>query len=318
MPKLTKRFKQNSAIVPAEPVTVPEAVAAIKKFQATKFDQSVDLVMHLGIDPTQADQLIRGSVSLPHGIGKSKRVVAFCQGDDAKAAIAAGAVKAGADELVTEIENGWMDFDVAIATPDMMRVVSKLGKVLGPKGLMPSPKSGTVTPKVAEAVAEYSAGKVEYRNDKGGNIHAVVGKMSFSADKLAENAAFFIQTVEKARPSSVKVQFVKKISIKGHRDARRAGRGRRFGTDQRRRNHNREFRGKATQRQTPRGATRCPSPVKEMMIRDYQGRLEGVENATLISLRGVRSEQHKRHPQAPARKQIKSPSCAPRRAKLRG
>lgn len=215
MPKLTKRFKQNSAIVPAEPVTVPEAVAAIKKFQATKFDQSVDLVMHLGIDPTQADQLIRGSVSLPHGIGKSKRVVAFCQGDDAKAAIAAGAVKAGADELVTEIENGWMDFDVAIATPDMMRVVSKLGKVLGPKGLMPSPKSGTVTPKVAEAVAEYSAGKVEYRNDKGGNIHAVVGKMSFSADKLAENAAFFIQTVEKARPSSVKVQFVKKISIKG-------------------------------------------------------------------------------------------------------
>jgi large subunit ribosomal protein L1 len=171
--------------------------------------------MHLGIDPAQADQAIRGSVSLPKGIGVSKRVIAFCREDVVKAAKAAGAVEAGADDLVAKIEGGWMDFDVAVASPDMMRVVSKLGKVLGPKGLMPSPKSGTVTNDVPGAVKEYSAGKVEYRNDKGGNVHAVIGKMSFKAEDLAANLQHFIQTIEKARPNTAKGVYIKRCAISG-------------------------------------------------------------------------------------------------------
>jgi large subunit ribosomal protein L1 len=192
-----------------------QAVAALKKFKAPKFDQTVDVVMHLGIDPTHAEQGIRGSVALPKGIGKTKRVVAFCREDVARDAKANGAVEAGGEELVAKIEAGWMDFDVAIASPDMMRVVSKLGKVLGPKGLMPSPKSGTVTPNVAAAVKEYAAGKVEYRNDKVGNIHAVIGKMSFPEGDLVENLEHFIRNIEKARPSSTKGVFIKKVSISG-------------------------------------------------------------------------------------------------------
>ncbi|XVJ58189.1 MAG: 50S ribosomal protein L1 [Tepidisphaera sp.] len=215
MPRLSKRTKANAANIKTDPVGTAEAVAALRKFKPTKFDQTVNICLHLGVDPAHADQALRGSISLPKGIGKTKRVVAFCQSDVAPKALAAGAIKAGGEELVAEIEKGWMDFDVAIASPDMMRVVSKLGKVLGPKGLMPSPKAGTVTPQVADAVKEYSAGKVEYRTDKGGNVHAVVGKMSFADAALVENIDFFIKAIEKVRPSTVKGIYIKKVVVSG-------------------------------------------------------------------------------------------------------
>jgi large subunit ribosomal protein L1 len=215
MPILSKRNKANEALKPAEPLDPKPACEVLKKFKAPKFDQTVNVVMHLGVDPKQADQNIRGSVSLPKGIGVKKKVVAFCNEAFSKAAKEAGAVEAGADELVQKIEGGWMDFDVAVATPDMMRVVSKLGKVLGPKGLMPSPKAGTVSPDIVQAVKEYSAGKVEYRNDTGGNVHAVLGKMSFKAEDLAANLEHFINHIEKARPSTTKGAYIKKIVIAG-------------------------------------------------------------------------------------------------------
>lgn len=213
--KISKRSKANAALIPQNVMTAAEAVSAVKKFKAPKFDQTVNIVMHLGIDADQADQAIRGSVSLPNGIGVKKKVIAFCREDNIKPAKEAGALEAGGEDLVAKIEGGWMDFDVAIATPDMMRVVSKLGKVLGPKGLMPSPKSGTVTNDVATAVKEYSAGKVEFRNDKAGNVHAVVGKMSFATDALTQNVEHFIKHIEKMRPSSTKGAYIKKCVIAG-------------------------------------------------------------------------------------------------------
>ncbi len=213
--RISKRRKANMDLAPTTEVLPAEAVSALKKFKAPKFDQTVNVCMHLNLDTAQSEQNLRGAISLPQGIGKSKRVVAFCQSDVAQQALAAGAVKAGADELVAEIEKGWMDFDVAVASPDMMRIVSKLGKVLGPKGLMPSPKAGTVTANVPEAVKEYSAGKVEYRADKAGNIHAVIGKMSFPDESLVSNLEFFIHTIERARPSTVKGQYIKKITVSG-------------------------------------------------------------------------------------------------------
>lgn len=213
--KGTKRARANAEITPTDALGMADAVVAVKKFKPTKFDQSVECVVHLGIDPKQADQMVRGSVALPKGIGKTKRVIAFCQGDNIKKAMAAGAIKAGGEELVAEIEKGWMDFDVAVASPDMMRVISKLGRVLGPKGLMPSPKAGTVTPNVAEAVKEYSAGKVEYRTDTAGNVHAVIGKMSFPEASLQQNLEAFISTIEKVRPATAKGVYIKKVTISG-------------------------------------------------------------------------------------------------------
>jgi len=215
MQYVTKRTKNNDKIRVNDAVEPAAAIAALKKFKPTKFDQTVNVCFHLGIDTAQADQALRGSLSLPKGIGKTKRVIAFCASDIAPKAMANGAVKAGADELVAEIEKGWMDFDVAIASPDMMRVVSKLGKVLGPKGLMPSPKAGTVTTNVPEAVKEYSAGKVEYRADKGGNVHAVIGKMSFKDNDLVENLEHFIKAIEKVRPATAKGVYIKKITVSG-------------------------------------------------------------------------------------------------------
>jgi large subunit ribosomal protein L1 len=209
----SKRMRAAQSHVVVNPVTAAEAIAALRKFKATKFDQTVNVVFHLGIDPKAADQALRGSIALPHGIGKTARVIAFCGSDKVAAAKAAGAVEAGADDLVAKVEGGWMEFDVAIASPDMMRVVSKLGKVLGPKGLMPSPKAGTVTPNVADAVKEYAAGKQEYRNDDGGNIHGVIGKLSFKDDQLVENLNAFVQTILKAKPASSKGLYVKKCVV---------------------------------------------------------------------------------------------------------
>jgi|SRR4051812_19619830 len=213
--KLSKRQRANLELAPKTDVPAPEAVSALKKMKGPKFDQTINVVMHLGIDPAQADQAMRGSISLPNGIGKSKRVIAFCQSDKVADALANGAVKAGGEDLVQEIEKGWMDFDVAVASPDMMRVISKLGKVLGPKGLMPSPKAGTVTPQVSQAVKEYAAGKLEYRADKAGNIHAVIGKMSFPEKSLVENLEFFVKAIEKAKPGTSKGQYIKKIVVSG-------------------------------------------------------------------------------------------------------
>lgn len=213
--RITKRDKANEPLQVKEPVEPAAAIAALKKFKGPKFDQSVNVVMHLNLDTKQSDQNLRGAISLPQGIGKSKRVVAFCQSDVTANALAAGAIKAGGEELVAEIEKGWMDFDVAVASPDMMRVVSKLGKVLGPKGLMPSPKAGTVTADIPTAVKEYSAGKVEFRTDTGGNIHAIIGRMSFPDASLTENLTHFIHTIEKIRPNTVKGNYIKSITISG-------------------------------------------------------------------------------------------------------
>jgi large subunit ribosomal protein L1 len=171
--------------------------------------------MHLGVDPKHADQMIRGAISLPNGIGKARKVIAFCDDTEVEAAIAAGATEAGSEDLVAKILEGWMDFDVAIASPKVMGKVGKLGRVLGPKGVMPSPKNGTVTPNVADAVKEFAAGKVEFRNDSGGNIHAVVGKMSFEETKLAENIETFITHIRKMRPSAIKGTYIKKVAICG-------------------------------------------------------------------------------------------------------
>lgn len=211
-----KRYRADLEHVDVRKVyPLNEAVSVVKKFKKAKFDQTINMAIHLGIDVKAAEQNIRGSVSLPHGVGKSKKVIAFCQADKVADAKAAGAVEAGAEELVKKIEEGWFDFEVAIASPDMMRVVSKLGKVLGPKGLMPSPKGGTVTPDVAKAVKEYAAGKVEFRNDAGGNIHVPIGKLSFTEQQLNDNARHMIDTISKMRPATAKGAFIKNVSIAG-------------------------------------------------------------------------------------------------------
>jgi large subunit ribosomal protein L1 len=213
--KRSKRYKEAAKNAITEAVGIDKAIDVVKSFKPTKFDQSVELIFSLGIDPKQADQMIRGSLSLPHGIGKSKRVVAFCPDHMAALATEAGAIRAGGQELVQSIEKeNFTDFDVAISTPDMMRFVGRLGKVLGPKGLMPSPKAGTVTPDIANAVREYAAGKVEFRNDSGGNVHSVVGKVSFDNAKLTDNINAMIAQVRKMKPQTSKGAFFKKVVIK--------------------------------------------------------------------------------------------------------
>jgi len=214
MPKNGKRYRADlENHDPAQAFPLDKAVERLKSFKPTKFDQTVEVAMHLGIDARQADQALRGAIALPHGVGKSRRVVAFCSDDKVDACKEAGAIEAGGEELVKRISDGWMEFDVAVASPDMMKVVSKLGRVLGPKGLMPSPKAGTVAPDVAKAVTEYAAGKVEYRNDAGGNIHAPVGKLSFDAQKLIDNASAFIDHITKLKPAAAKGHYIKRISI---------------------------------------------------------------------------------------------------------
>jgi large subunit ribosomal protein L1 len=215
MPTISKRMKASAKKRPAEVLPLADAVAALKKFDGTKFDQTVDIVMRLGIDAAQADQIVRGSIVLPHGTGKQLRVVVFAKGAQAEAAKAAGADEVGEEDLAKKILDGWMDFDACIASPDMMKIVSPLGRVLGPRGLMPSPRAGTVTPDVAKTVAEYKAGKVEFRNDKAGNVHASVGKLSFDAQKLAENIQAFIDRINSLKPHGVKGIYVKSAHISG-------------------------------------------------------------------------------------------------------
>ncbi|MEN6662655.1 MAG: 50S ribosomal protein L1 [Phycisphaerae bacterium] len=209
----SKRFRKSLEAVPKTALPVASAVTALKALPPTKFDATVELVMHLGIDPTQADQAMRGAVSLPNGIGASRKVIAFCDGADAEKALAAGAIEAGAAELIQKVLGGWMDFDVAVATKGMMKDVSKLGRVLGPQGKMPSPKAGTVVDDIAKAVTEYAAGKVEFRNDDGGNLHVPVGKMSFDDKKLLENIEFFIDYVRRNKPSTTKGTYIKKACL---------------------------------------------------------------------------------------------------------
>src|SRR5215468_5020938 len=218
----SKRYRKDLEKQPPKPVLVDEAIKRIKTFAKTKFDQTIDIVFHLGIDPNQADQLVRGSVSLPKGIGASNKVIAFVPESEVANAKGAGAVEAGADELVDKVSKGWTDFDVAIAHPSMMGKVGKLGKVLGPQGKMPSPKSGTVTPDIATAVKEYSAGKVEFRNDKpssptptGANVHAIIGKMSFSDNDLKENINAFVDHIRRLRPATAKGLYMRKVAISG-------------------------------------------------------------------------------------------------------
>jgi large subunit ribosomal protein L1 len=197
------------------PMPLADAVTLLKTFNTTKFDQTVEIIMRLGIDPKQADQLVRGSIALPHGIGKTVRVVVFAKGDKIDEAKAAGADEVGGVELAEKIKAGWTDFEVCIAAPDMMGVVGPLGKVLGPRGLMPSPRAGTVTPDVAKMIREYKAGKREFRCDAGGNVHAVVGKMSFDAAKLVDNINAFINHILHIKPAAVKGHYVKGAVIKG-------------------------------------------------------------------------------------------------------
>jgi large subunit ribosomal protein L1 len=210
---ISKRMKAAAKKRPAEVMPLADAVAALKKYDGTKFDQTVDIVLRLGVDAAQADQIVRGSIVLPHGIGKQLRVVVFAKGAQADAARNAGADEVGEEDLAQKIMGGWMDFDACIASPDMMKVVSPLGRVLGPRGLMPSPRAGTVTPDVAKTVAEYKAGKVEFRNDKAGNVHAPVGKVSFDAQKLAENAQAFLDRIMSLKPSAVKGVYVKSAHL---------------------------------------------------------------------------------------------------------
>jgi len=208
-----KRYKEAAKHIPTNPVTIEAAFPVLKQMKKAKFDETVNLVVHLGIDAKQADQAVRGALSLPKGIGKTNRVIAFVQGNNIDVAKAAGATEAGADDLVTKVNGGWTEFDVAVATPDMMPKIARLGRVLGPQGKMPSPKAGTVTTDVATAVKEYTAGKIEFRNDAGGNVHAVIGKLSFDDHDLAANAHALINTLKKMKPATAKGSYIKKVTI---------------------------------------------------------------------------------------------------------
>ena len=216
--KMAKQSKRSAAI--REKVdsnlrySLSEAVEGVKECSSAKFDETVELAFFLGVDPRHADQMVRGSVSLPHGTGKEVRVIAICkQESQQEEARTAGAVEVGAEELAKKIQDGWVDFDAVVAAPDMMGQVGKLGRILGPRGLMPSPKAGTVTPKVGEAVDQIKKGKIDYRVDKNANIHVPVGKVSFSKDQLMENAGSILESIVKARPSACKGTYLKSCAM---------------------------------------------------------------------------------------------------------
>ncbi len=213
MGKHGKKFRGAEGKVEKRPHSVAEAVKLAKENAFAKFDETVEIAMRLGVDPKHADQMVRGTVVLPHGLGKSVRVAVFAGGDKMKEAEEAGAEIVGGEDLAKRIEGGWLDFDAVVATPDMMRVVGRLGRVLGPRGLMPNPKTGTVTTDVTKAVQELKAGKVEFRVDKTGIIHAPLGKVSFGAEQLKENAEALIHAVLRAKPAAAKGKYVKSATI---------------------------------------------------------------------------------------------------------
>jgi large subunit ribosomal protein L1 len=213
MPKAGKKYTKAAAAIERREYTLEDAVALLKKFAYAKFNETVEVAIRLGVNPKHADQMVRGTVVLPNGLGKSKKVVVIASGDKVKEARDAGADEVGSEDMVERIAGGWTDFDAAIATPDMMRSVGKLGKVLGPRGLMPNPKTGTVTFEVAKAIKEIKAGKVEFRVDKTGIIHAPCGKIRFDEKSLYENAKALIDAVIRAKPPSSKGKYVRSVSL---------------------------------------------------------------------------------------------------------
>jgi large subunit ribosomal protein L1 len=213
MRRAGKKFTAAQAQVPPKPLSLEEAVPLVQKLKFAKFDETVELSIRLGVDPKHADQMVRGTVVLPHGLGKTKKVLAIAGGEKQKEAKDAGADEVGGEEMVEKIQGGWMDFEAVVATPDMMRAVGRLGKVLGPRGLMPNPKTGTVTFDIGKAVREIKAGKVEFRVDKTGIVHAPVGKASFDAARLLENAHALVDSIVKARPAAAKGKYMKSITL---------------------------------------------------------------------------------------------------------
>jgi large subunit ribosomal protein L1 len=214
MPALSKKYRRNKdKIKQPGPVPVADAVETLKKFETVKFDETVELAVKLGIDPKNSAHTIRGAFSLPHGIGRDVRVIAFAEGEVAALAKSAGAIEVGGEPLAKKILDGWLEFDIAVAHPAMMKHVGKLGRVLGPHGKMPSPKSGTVAEDVVQAVKEFRAGKVEFRNDDGGNVHAPMGKKSFSKEKLIENIQAFLEHLRSLRPPSAKGIYMQKATL---------------------------------------------------------------------------------------------------------
>lgn len=213
MPKFGKKYQEAAKLIEDRLYDPQEAIELAKKTATAKFDETVEVAVKLGVDPKYADQQVRGAVVLPHGTGKTKRVLVFAKGEKVKEAEAAGADYVGSDELVTKIQGGWADFDVAVATPDMMGTVGRLGKILGPRGLMPNPKVGTVTLDLTRAINEIKAGKIEYRTDKAGNIHAPIGKVSFDDGKLLDNFQTLIDTLNKVKPAAAKGQYMRSITV---------------------------------------------------------------------------------------------------------
>jgi len=210
----SKRWTKAASRIDAKrSYALEQAVGLLKELPPITFDQTVEVSASLNIDPKKTDQVVRGTVTLPHGTGKTRRVIVFCKGEKELQAREAGADTIGAAELIAKVQDGWMDFDVAIATPEMMREVSRLGKILGPRGLMPNPKAGTVTEDVAKAVKDVKAGKVEFKMDKLANIHFVIGKLSFTAQQLAENARVALEAIVRARPASVKGRMLRRLSL---------------------------------------------------------------------------------------------------------
>jgi len=208
-----KKYSAAAATVEERPYEIREAVGTAKSAAFSKFDESVEIAMRLGVDPRHADQMVRGTVVLPHGTGQSARVLVFASGEKIKEAEEAGADYVGGDEFAKRIQDGWLDFDAVVSTPDMMKVVGRLGRVLGPRGMMPNPKVGTVTADVVSAVNDIKAGKIEFRVDKAGNLHAPFGKVSFSEDQLVENAEALLAAIMRAKPAAAKGKYVKSMSI---------------------------------------------------------------------------------------------------------